>query len=81
MKAIDLNARLIDSYINLVKNLNVSAKLDLIAKLTQSLKNSFDKKNNSFDEAFGAWDSNESGEKLAKSLRESRRFNRRISNL
>ena len=32
MKAIDLNAKLIDSYINLVKNLNVSTKLDLIAK-------------------------------------------------
>ena len=81
MKAIDLNSKLIDSYINLLKNLNVTAKLDLIAKLSQSLKNSFDKKNNAFIEAYGAWDSNESGEKLANSIRESRRFNRRISNL
>ena len=81
MKAIDLNSKLIDSYINLLKNLNATAKLDLIAKLSQSLKNGFDKKTNSFGDAFGAWDSNESGEKLANSLRESRRFNRRISNL
>lgn len=35
MKAVDLNTKLINSYLELLKNLSPANKLDLIAKLTQ----------------------------------------------
>lgn len=81
MKSIDLNTRIIDSYIELLKNLSITAKLDLISKLTQSLKKNFKNNENSFEKAFGAWDSNDNAEKLIKSLRASRYAKRKIAEL
>lgn len=81
MKAIDLNTRIINSYTELLRHLSVTAKLDLIAKLTQSLKKNFKNKDNSFEKAFGAWDSSDNAEKLTKSLRSNRHFKRKIADL
>jgi hypothetical protein len=81
MKAVDLNARLIDSYLGLLKNLSPASKLDLISKLTQSIKSDIEDKKNVFEKAFGAWDSRENADELVKSIRNSRAFNRNIEEL
>lgn len=78
MKAADINARLIDNYFELLKNFNTKSKLDLISKLTQSIKSDRVNKKSAFDEAFGAWDDNDDAEDLVSSIREARSFNRNI---
>ena len=78
MKAIDINTTLIEGYIKLMNNLSPSTKLDLISKLTQSVKTDISKKKNSFNEAFGAWESDQSAEEIIKEIKDSRTFNHQI---
>lgn len=78
MKTVDINAQLIENYFALLKNLSTNSKLDLISKLTQSIKSDMVDKTSSFDEAFGAWDKNDNVEELISSIRGARSFNRNI---
>jgi hypothetical protein len=78
MKAVDINTRLIDNYFALLKNLSANSKLDLISKLTQSIKSDMADKKSAFDEAYGAWDNNDNAEDLISSIRGARTFNRNI---
>lgn len=81
MKTADFNNRLIDGYLELLKNLDPSSKLDLISKLTISIKSDLKDKKNAFEKSFGAWDNSESAEKITKEIRDSRSFYRKIENL
>ncbi len=81
MKAFDVNTRLIESYLELLKNLNPSNKLDLIAKLTQSIKADIRGENNDFEKSFGAWDNKEDAEELVNTIRSSRHYERQIEEL
>jgi hypothetical protein len=81
MKPLDLNIRIVDSYLELLKDLSVPAKLDLIAKLSKSVKKKPTSPENSFELAFGAWKGNEPVETLTKSIRTSRHFRRKIVDL
>ncbi len=72
----DINTKLVDSYIGLLKNLSTNNKLDLITKLTQSVKAETKKKTSNFYKAFGSWDKEESADELVTFIRESRTFNR-----
>jgi hypothetical protein len=78
MKAIDIDTTLIDGYLRLLDNLSPSNKLDLISKLTLSVKTDISDRKNSFYEAFGAWQSNQSDEQIVNDIRRSRVFNRQI---
>ena len=78
MKAIDINNRLVDTYLELLKNLDPKVKLDLINKLSLSVKTDLSKKKSSFNKAFGAWDSEDDAERINFEIRESRNFNRII---
>ncbi|MCA1762969.1 MAG: hypothetical protein LC664_08255, partial [Flavobacteriales bacterium] len=75
MKAVDINTRLIDNYVELLKNFSTKSKLDLISKLTQSMKSDVADKKSAFDDAYGAWDENDKAEELVSSIREARSFN------
>ena len=81
MKAADINSTIIDGYIRLLENLSPSNKLDLISKLTLSVKSDIAEKKKSFYKAFGAWDSKQSAEEIIKEIRNSRAFNRQIEEL
>jgi hypothetical protein len=81
MKTANFNNRLIDGYLELLKNLDPSSKLDLISKLTKSIKSDLKDKRNAFEKAFGAWDKSEDAEKINKEIRDSRSFNRKIEDL
>lgn len=81
MKAADINTKLIDSYISLLKNMSARNKLDLISKLTDTVKKDIGKEKSDFYKAFGGWDKNESAEDLIETIKGSRTFNRTIEEL
>lgn len=57
MKTVDINTTIIDGYVQMLDNLSPSNKLDLISKLTASVKSDITNKKSSFKEAFGAFQS------------------------
>jgi hypothetical protein len=81
MKTVDFNNKLVDGYLELLKKLDPSSKLDLISKLTKSIKSDLKDKRNSFEKAFGAWDKSEDAEKITIEIRNSRNTNRKIEEL
>ena len=81
MKAIDINTTLIDGYLQLLDNLSPSNKLDLISKLTLSVKTDITDRKKSFYKAFGAWESKQTADQIIKDIRDSRTFNRKIEQL
>jgi hypothetical protein len=81
MKVLNLNAVLIDGYVRLLENLSPNSKLDLISKLTQSVKTDISDKKSSFKKSFGAFESQKSAEELIDEIRSSRSFNRKIEEI
>jgi hypothetical protein len=81
MKAAEINNTLIDGYLRLLDNLSPGSKLDLISKLTSSVKADLTKRNKSFYKAFGAWDKKDPADILIDHIRESRTFNRQIEEI
>jgi len=78
MKAIDINTTLIEGYLRLLGNLSPNNKLDLISKLTLSIKTDITDRKKSFFKAFGAWESKQSADEIINDIRNSRSFNRQI---
>ncbi|MEI6749743.1 MAG: hypothetical protein ACOYMF_18180 [Bacteroidales bacterium] len=76
MKAIDINTTLIDGYLRLLDNLSPGNKLDLISKLSISIKSDITNRKKSFFKAFGAWDSKQPADQIISDIRSSRTFNR-----
>ena len=76
-----INSYILDSYMAFLDTLSPGAKLDLISKLTQSLKSEIKPKENLFENSFGAWSGNESADEIVKGIRDSRTFNRQIEGL
>ena len=82
MKAANLKFNLIDSYLGLLENLSPDNKLELISKLSDSLKSSKKQteKNSdkSLDDLCGAFIFDKSTDDLISDLKSSRNFNRKI---
>ena len=78
MKAIDINTTLIDGYLRLLDNLSPTSKLDLISKLTLSVKADITDRKKYFYKAFGAWDSKQTADEIIQDVRNSRILNRQI---
>jgi hypothetical protein len=81
MEAVDFNTKLIDGYMGLLRNLSPDGKLDLISKLSESLKSVSKEKAPPLKELFGSYRSEESAEELIKEIKQSRLFNREIEDL
>ena len=79
MKAANIN--IIDSYIGLLNNLSPDSKLELISRLSQSLKSQKKPKEKSIQELFGAFMSDKSAETIIEEIRQSRTFTRQIEEL
>lgn len=77
----DIQTRIIEGYIELMKNLSLRSKLDLISRLTESIKSDIKEKKPGFEKSFGAWDSSESAQEISSEIRSSRQFNRQIEGL
>ncbi|PSR04087.1 MAG: hypothetical protein BRD50_04500 [Bacteroidetes bacterium SW_11_45_7] len=78
MNTDNINTSIIEGYMQLLNSLSTKDKLELIAKLTLSVKNEMNEKKISFYQAYGAWDSDQPAEELIKEIRDSRTFNRQI---
>lgn len=65
---------IIDTYSKLFEGLNPLTKIELIEKLTKSLKKEKKSKETAFLKSFGAFDSDKTAEELIKEIRESRKF-------
>ena len=74
------NNKILNNYFSLLSGLSARLKLDLIEKLTQSLKTEFYRESR-LKSSFGAWQSNESAEQLIDQIESSRRTNRQIEKL
>ncbi len=82
MKATDINTALIDNYFSLLKNLSHDNKLELIARLSKSMKGSKKaKKEISLSSLYGSWVSEQSADEIISELKNARNFNRKIEDL
>jgi len=81
MPSINQNISIADYYFGFLNNLNSNSKLDLISKLSQSLKESDRNQEASLQSLFGAYKSNETAEEIIAEIRESRVFNRNTESL
>lgn len=78
MNTADINTKLIDSYMSMLKNMSAQNKLELISKLSNTVKTDLEQEKTDFYKAFGGWDKNESAEDLIETIKGSRTFNRTI---
>jgi hypothetical protein len=83
MRTAETNTTIVEGYVGLLDNLSTNNKLDLIAKLTASVKSDLtDKKTSfkktSFKKAFGAFDSKKTAEEIIVEIRNSRISTRQI---
>lgn len=77
MKAADLKFNLVNSYLGLLNNLSIDNKLELIAKLSDSLKGSKRPVDKSIRDLYGAFISPKSAEEIITELKNARSFNRK----
>jgi hypothetical protein len=77
MRAVE-NTTIVDGYVELLNNLSTNNKLDLISKLTDSVKTDLTNKKSSFKKSFGAFDSKKSAEEMIEEIRNSRVSTRQI---
>ena len=78
MRTAENNSTIVDGYVGLLNNLSTNNKLDLISKLTASVKTDLTTKQSSFKKAFGAFDSKKSAEEIIDEIRKSRSSTRQI---
>jgi hypothetical protein len=71
-----------ENIFGMIKNLSSDVKLDLISKISISLKGTRSEvKDDSWKELFGAWDSEKSAEEIIEDIRSSRNTNRHLEDL
>ena len=65
---------IIENYIGLFENLNSMSKLELIEKLTKSLKSEVKSKESNFYKSFGAFSTEKSSDEIISEIKSSRKF-------
>ena len=78
MRIAEINTIIVDGYVGLLDNLSTNNKLDLISKLTDSVKSDLIEKKSSFKKSFGALESKKSAEEIIEEIRDSRVSTRQI---
>lgn len=77
MKTADININLVDSYYALLKSLSPNNKLELIARLSKSMKTTKSKKDTSWEALFGSWELDQSTEEFIEDIKKDRNFGRK----
>ncbi|WP_159469130.1 hypothetical protein [Dyadobacter sp. 3J3] len=78
----DANTNIIDSYYTLLKNLSPDNKLELIARLSKSMKTTKKKeKEITLDALYGSWISDQTADEMVAELKEARNFSRKREEL
>jgi hypothetical protein len=73
-----MNSSIVDGYVGLLDNLSSGDKLDLISKLTASVKTDLTNRKSTFKKAFGAFASKKTAEQIIEEIRNSRVSTRQI---
>jgi hypothetical protein len=81
MSAIVQHTDIADYYLGVLQNLNHDSKLDLISKLSQSLKTGMPADAITLQSLYGAYQSDETAEEIIAAIRASRTFNRNTETL
>jgi len=81
MKMADMNSALVDSYYTLLKSLSPNNKLELIAKLSKSMKTTKKVKDESWKSLFGALEIDQSADEFVEELKKDRKFNDKMIDL
>lgn len=68
-----------DNFFGMIKNLSADEKRKLIKKINESLEEELPE--NSWKVLYGAWQSEDSAEKIINDIRGSRHYNRQIEDL
>jgi len=77
MSTVDINKRLVDTYYSMLKNLSQNNKLELIERLSNSIRTSKKKPKSSIDALYGSWESGNSADEIIKEIEDARNFNRK----
>ncbi len=72
--------KILNNYLSLLERLNPTMKLNLIDRLTESVKSHISLESK-IQSSFGAWESDETAEELIDLIRTSRNTNRQIEEL
>jgi hypothetical protein len=75
------NTEMIDSYFSLLKSLSPNNKLELIAKLSKSMKTTKKAKDNSWKSLFGSLKLDQSADDFVEELKADRKFSRKTIDL
>lgn len=76
------NANIADNYWGMIKNLSADVRLELISRISDSLKSDISvEKTDSWKLLFGAFESSQSADEIIEDLRKSRYTNREIEAL
>lgn len=78
MELVNSDNTFIEGYVKLLEGLSPANKLDLIVRLTASVKSDIENKKSSFEASFGAWQSDKTAEEIITEIRNSRTFTRQI---
>ena len=81
MNSADINTALIDSYFSLLKSLSPNNKLELIARLSKSMKTAKKTKDNSWKSLFGSLVLDQSADEFVEELKKDRKFIRKSIDL
>lgn len=83
MKTADIDLNLVERYFTLLKNLSPNNKLELIARLSKSLKTKTKKqdKDASWEALFGSWELDKPVGEFVEELKKDRNFSRKSIDL
>ena len=76
MKTFNPYLSLVDTYLELLKNLSPGSKLKLIKQLSKSLKNPKQNQNNNLTSVYGSFRSKKTADELILEIKKARTFNR-----
>jgi len=78
MSTEEINKQLVDTYYSMLKNLSQDNKLELIERLSNSIRTSKkEKSGKSIDALYGSWESEKSADEIIKEIEDARNFNRK----
>jgi hypothetical protein len=77
MKTVDFNTNLVDSYYTLLRSLSPNNKLELIARLSKSMKTTKAQKDASWEALFGSWELDRTADEFVTELKTDRNFSRK----
>ena len=77
MQTIDINKKLVDGYLELLKNLSPNSKLDLISGLSASLKSGKKNKTSSLKSLAGDFIPEKTADEIVDDLKQARNFTRK----